>query len=164
MTLLKSLNQKGRTSENTYELVELWILARRATSHEEKEGECFAPCLSIFSVSIFSVQTALPLMHEDVPFWGELQQRKMINHFKCLRSLYFLNRLKIWCHSWKALEIHENEMNVFQMTLLKSLNQKGRTSENTYKLVELWILARRATSHQEKEGECFAPCMSIFSA
>ena len=34
---------------NTRELVKLGILARRATRHEEKRGECFAPCFAAFS-------------------------------------------------------------------------------------------------------------------
>ena len=34
---------------NTRELVKLGILAQRATRHEEKRGECFAPCFATFS-------------------------------------------------------------------------------------------------------------------
>ena len=36
-----------RKHQNTHELVELWIPARRATRPKEKRGECFAPLYSI---------------------------------------------------------------------------------------------------------------------
>ena len=127
MSSLISLNQTGRTCENTYELIESSIPARRATSRWEKEGECFAPCIeSSLTSARFASAAPRPYL------WAELHNRKSHKNLTWPGSAHFLYHFMIWDQSWEALKLHENDIKVFPKVFLEIIQPN---KENMWKYI-----------------------------